>query len=155
MVNDECYRMNRSCRYQYYLNQSHRYRKHRLRNRQYQHLSQHRYQFQPHLSCAPAAVPSVLPGVVPELVGSVVVGELLISDVASCNVHTVFMNVSSAMNSYSGLPDTAPVINTFDVLFGQYGPGNGSRIGTNLKCNMMVAAVCRHSVRIKIFGCQH
>ena len=25
----------------------------------------------------------------------------------------------------------------------------------NLKCNMMVAAVCRHSVRIKIFGCQH
>ena len=72
--------------------------------------------------CAPAAVPSVLPGVVPELVGSVVVGELLISDVASCNVHTVFMNVSSAMNSYSGLPDTAPVINTFDVLFGQYGP---------------------------------
>ena len=23
--------------------------------------------------------------------------------------------------SYSGLPDTAPVINTFDVLFGQYG----------------------------------
>ena len=74
------------------------------------------------LVCAPAAVPSVLPGVVPELVGSVVVGELLISDVASCNVHTVFMNVSSAMNSYSGLPDTAPVINTFDVLFGQYGP---------------------------------
>ena len=72
--------------------------------------------------CAPAAVPSVLPGVVPELVGSVVVGELLISDVASCNVHTVFMNVSSAMNSYSGLPYTAPVINTFDVLFGQYGP---------------------------------
>ena len=49
------------------------------------------------------------------------VGELLISDVASCNVHTVFMNVSSAMNSYSGLPDTAPVINTFAVLFGQYG----------------------------------
>ena len=73
------------------------------------------------LVCATAAVPSVLPGVVPELVGSVVVGELLISDVASCNVHTVFMNVSSAMNSYSGLPDTAPVINTFDVLFGQYG----------------------------------
>lgn len=105
--------------------------------------------------CAPAAVPSVLPGVVPELVGSVVVGELLISDVASCNVHTVFMNVSSAMNSYSGLPDTAPVINTFDVLFGQYGPAMAPESGTNFKCNMMVAVVCRHSVRIKIFGCQH
>ena len=62
MVNDECYRMNRSCRYQYYLNRSHRYRKHRLQNRlnrnrpcqyrshQYQYLSRPRYQFQPHLS---------------------------------------------------------------------------------------------------------
>ena len=50
------------------------------------------------------------------------VGELLINDVASCNVHTVFMKVSSAMNAYSGLPDTAPVINTFGVLLGQYGP---------------------------------
>ena len=35
-----CYRMNRSCQYQYYLNRSH----------QYQHLSQHRYQFRLHLS---------------------------------------------------------------------------------------------------------
>ena len=140
------YRMNRSCQYQYHL---------KPEPPQYQHLSQQRYQFRAPPVCAPAAVPSVLPGVVPELVGSVVVGELLISDVASCNVHTVFMNVSSAMNSYSGLPDTAPVINTFDVLFGQYGLAIAPEFGTNLKCNMMVAAVCRHSVRIKIFGCQH
>ena len=50
MVNDECYRMNRSCRYQYHLNLSHRYRKHRLQSHQYQHLSRQRYQFRLHLS---------------------------------------------------------------------------------------------------------